>query len=292
MKVTERYLACQPLIDANPDAMLEVTRKIIEPGKNNTATDAFLAQYKLQACKQRTDLIINNYDFLLTPTAGTIYTIEQVQNDPIQLNSNLGYYTNYMNLLDYSSIAVPGGFTRDELPFGVTMVSNAFEDCRLLSYASLLQQSLKLPLGATKKPLPEQSLTSRNAEDLMNIVVCGAHMSELPLNHQLLDRDAILIKQCKSAPYYKLLALPGGPPERPGMIRVEQGGTAIEVEVWQMPAEHFGSFLAGIPHPLGLGKVELEDGSWESGFICEAYIENNAVDISEYGGWRSYISTN
>jgi allophanate hydrolase len=288
--VTERYLACQSLIDSNPQALLEVTRDIIAPGKNNTASEVFIAQYKLQACKQKTDAVIDKYDFILTPTTGTIYTIEQVNNDPIQLNSNLGYYTNYMNLLDYASIAVPAGFTSDGLPFGITLVSTAFEDCRLLSYASLLQQSLKLPLGATGKSLPEQSFRPRSAGELLNIVVCGAHMSGLSLNHELLDRDAVLIKQCKSAAHYKLIALPGGPPERPGMIRVGKEGAAIEVEVWQMPTEHFGSFLAGIPHPLGLGKVELDDGSWESGFICESYIETDATDISEYGGWRNYIN--
>jgi allophanate hydrolase len=128
-------------------------------------------------------------------------------------------------------------------------------------------------------------------DDNINLVVCGAHMSGLPLNPQLRERNATLVKQCQSAPHYQLLALPGGPPQRPGMIRVEQVGHAIEVEVWSMPREHFGSFLAGIPHPLGLGKVELEDGSWETGFICEGYIAQQARDISAYGGWRAYLQS-
>ena len=288
--VTERYLACQPLIDDDPQALLDVTRAIIAPGKDNTATDAFSAQYQLQACKQKTDALLDEVDFLLTPTAGTIYTIQQVQNDPITLNSNLGYYTNYMNLLDYASIAVPAGFTSEGLPFGVTMVSTAFSDNQLLGFASLLQQSLKLPLGATSQALPEQTLPPVAIDDVMNIVVCGAHMSGLSLNHQLLERDAILVKKCKSASMYKLFALPGGPPERPGMIRVEKGGVPIEVEVWQMPTKHFGSFLAGIPHPLGLGKVELDNGDWETGFICESYIVSLATDISIHGSWREFIS--
>jgi len=288
--VTERYIACETIINEQPEALLDVTRKIIASGKNNLATDAFKAQYKLQACKQITDVILNDSDFLLTPTAGTTYTIEEVENDPVQLNSNLGYYTNYMNLLDYTSIATPAGFTSDGMPFGVTFVSSAFSDLKLLGYVSLLQQSLQKTLGATKQALPELLPIQQISDDMIKIVVCGAHMSGLPLNHQLLDRDAILIKQCKTSSFYKLIALPGGPPERPGMIRINEDGTAIEVEVWQMPTEHFGSFLAGIPHPLGLGKVELDDESWQQGFICESYIETQSIDISHYRGWRYYIN--
>jgi allophanate hydrolase len=287
--VTERYLACESIIENEPEAILEVTRSIIAPGKNVLATEAFWAQYQLQACKQLTDEILRDCDFLLTPTAGTIYKIEAVQNDPIKLNSNLGYYTNYMNLLDYASIAIPAGFTEDGLPFGVTLISTTFSDNTLLAYAGLLQQAFDLPLGATNNSLPTPPPLPASEEGLIRIVVCGAHMSGLPLNHQLQERDATLVKQCKSAPHYKLIALPGGPPERPGMLRQQEGGTAIEVEVWQMPAEHFGSFLAGIPHPLGLGKVELDDGSWETGFICESYIEDTSQDISRYGGWRNFL---
>lgn len=288
--VTERYLACQPLIDEQPDDMLEVTRSIIAPGKANTASDTFNAFYKLQVCKQQADALFAPYDFLLTPTAGTIYTIEEINNDPVKLNANLGYYTNYMNLLDYAAVAVPAGMTRDNLPFGVTLVSKAFHDQALLAFAQHLQQALGLPLGATSWALPSQRDEAQTESDTLDIVVCGAHLSGLPLNHQLVSRGATLIRQCKSAPHYKLYALAGGPPLRPGMIRVEQDGTAIEVEVWRVPLEHVGSFLAGIPHPLGLGKVELEDGSQATGFICEAYVSQAATDISEFGGWRAFLA--
>lgn len=289
--VTERYLACQPLIDEQPEAMLEVTRNIIAPGKASTASDTFTALYKLQAYKQQTDALLAPYDYLLTPTAGTIYTIDEINNDPIRLNANLGYYTNYMNLLDYSAVAVPAGMTQDGLPFGVTLVAQAFHDQKLIAYAQHLQQALGLPLGATAWALPAPADVELTESDTLDLVVCGAHLSGLPLNHQLLSRGATLLRQCKSAPNYKLYALPGGPPSRPGMIRVEQGGSAIEVEVWRVPREHVGSFLDGIPHPLGLGKVELEDGSWASGFICEAYVSDAATDISALGGWRAYLVT-
>lgn len=290
--VTERYLACQPLIDDKPQALLDVTRKIIAPGKDKTAAQAFSAQYQLLAYKQLTDALLARYDFILTPTSGTIYTIEDVMHDPVHLNSNLGYYTNYMNLLDYCAIAVPAGFTDTRLPFGITLVADKFADQTLLAYAQRIQQALDLNLGATPWPLPALSESkSAKGDAHLNLVVCGAHMSGLPLNPQLLERNATLVKQCLSAPHYQLLALPGGPPYRPGMIRVEQGGQAIEVEVWSMPREHFGSFLAGIPHPLGLGKVELDDGNWETGFICEGYVAQQAMDISHYGGWRAYLKS-
>lgn len=289
--VSERYLACESVLAKDPSALLDVTRSIIEPGKDFLATDAYRAQYQLQTYKQKTDALLSQFEFLLTPTAGTIYTIAEVQNDPIKLNSNLGYYTNYMNLLDYASIAVPTGFTSAGLPFGVTLVSTAFSDQRLLGFAHRLQQALKLTLGATAAECPEQTLATQHKGKTMKLVVCGAHLSGLPLNGQLLERDAVLVKQCQSAASYKLYALPGGPPERPGMVRVEKEGSAIEVEVWEMPTEHFGSFLACIPHPLGLGKIELDDGSWETGFICEAYMVTSAKDITELGGWRNYLSS-
>ena len=287
--VSERYIACQPLIDEQPEALLDVTRGIISQGKDKTAIDAFQSQYKLNACKQLTDPLLDACDFLLTPTAGTIYTIDETNANPVELNSNIGYYTNYMNLLDYASIAVPAGFTTDGLPFGVTMVANAFSDMHLLSYAQLLQQENGYKLGATEWSLPTCSDTQSADSTHTELVVCGAHMQGLPLNHQLTQRGATLIKACKSAAHYKLLALPGEPPLRPGMIRVQDDGVAIDVEVWRIPTATLGSFLQGIPHPLGLGQVQLEDGSSACGFICESYIEPQSTDISHFGGWRNYL---
>jgi len=290
--VTERYLATQPIIDEQPEALLDVTRSIIIQGKDKLASDLFSAQYKLQACKQITDSLLTDYDFLLTPTAGTHYTLDEVRQNPVQLNSNLGYYTNYMNLLDYASIAVPTGLTDSGMPFGVTLVSFAFTDMYLLSYAQALHHSQKHKLGATDWALPE--LIEQNAADgtVTQIVVCGAHMQGLPLNHQLTDRGAVLLEQCQSSADYKLIALPGGPPHRPGMLRVNENGKAIDVEVWQLPVDQLGSFLQGIPQPLGLGKVELYDGRWEIGFICEGNIASESEDISNHGGWRAYLSDN
>ena len=123
----------------------------------------------------------------------------------------------------------------------------------------------------------------------MMVAVCGAHMQGLPLNHQLQERGGYLVRAASTAPRYRLFALPGGPPHRPGMIRVNQEGAAIELEVWALPREHVGSFIAGIPAPLSMGKIELESGAMVSGFLCEAYAAEGAADITRYGGWRTYL---
>jgi allophanate hydrolase len=127
--------------------------------------------------------------------------------------------------------------------------------------------------------------------DLVDVMVCGAHMSGLPLNKQLLERGAWQISTTRTAPIYRFYALPGGPPFRPGLVQVSDGGAAIDVEVWRMPVEHYGSFVAGIPAPLGIGKVKLEDGNSVSGFLCESLGVASATDISALGGWREYLRT-
>jgi allophanate hydrolase len=202
-----------------------------------------------------------------------------------------------MNLLDLAAVAVPAGFRGDGLPFGVTLFGPAFSDSALARFAERLHRAQDLPLGATgRHPSPEAapgeaagkgSAGSPDAPGL-NLVVCGAHLSGLPLNHQLTDRGGHLVSKTRTAPRYRLYALPGGPPHRPGLIRDPEGGGAIEVEVWHLPLDQVGGFLAGIPAPLGLGSVELEDGTWEKGFLCEGYATAGGRDITPLGGWRAY----
>jgi allophanate hydrolase len=129
------------------------------------------------------------------------------------------------------------------------------------------------------------------APNYVALAVCGAHMAGLPLNGQLRERGAYLLQKTRSARCYRLFALPGGPPHRPGMMRVAHGGESIEVEVWAVPTERVGSFLAGIPAPLGLGKVELADGTFVVGFICEGFAADGATDITHFGGWRAYLES-
>jgi allophanate hydrolase len=290
--VAERYAAIQPFIEAHANALFPVTRQIIEPGSQATAVAAFQSQYKLAGYKRICDGLLAGLDFVLTPTAPTIYTLAEVEVEPVKLNSNLGTYTNFMNLLDYAAVAVPAGIGSNGLPYGVTLFGPAFADAALAHYGDQLQRALDLPLGATTHRLPDVPLVADTpaTEPMMRLVVCGAHMSGLPLNHQLTERGARLVQASQSAPAYKLYALPGGPPARPGMIRVDTGGTAIAVEVWELPSRHVGGFLAGIPAPLGLGKVQLADGSWETGFICEGLGAQGGEDISALGGWRAYLA--
>lgn len=288
--VAERYLATQSLIESSPQSLLPVIHTIINKGKESSALDAFAAQYKLQAFQQLALQQLASVDAIATPTQGTAYTVAEVQNDPIQLNSNLGYYTNFMNLLDCAAVSLPTGFYQNGVGFGITLFHNAMSDKRLLSISAALQRITQLPLGAT--PLSTDSSSpcaTQQPKSHINVVVCGAHLDGLPLNWQLKERGATLLQKTTSSPHYKLYALAGGPPFRPGMVRVAEGGNSIEVEVWRIPVQHFGSFVAEIPAPLGIGKVELADGHWECGFICESFGIEGATDITQLGGWRQYI---
>lgn len=289
--VAERYLATRELIEQQPEAMLPVTRQIIEGGAKPSALDAFSASYRLAELKRNSEAVWSEIDVILTPTAGTIYRIDEVNADPIRLNSNLGYYTNFMNLLDLSAVAIPAGFRPDGLPFGVTLIAPAFQDQALLDLADTVQRAQNLSLGATDNSLPPPRFkTAVTGSKFVQVAVCGAHMSDLPLNNQLTDRDARLIARTRTAPGYSLYALPGGTPQRPGLVRTRRG-KRIELEVWEMPVENFGSFVAGIPSPLGIGKLELEDGSWVPGFLCEAHAVEQATNVTHLGGWRAYLDT-
>jgi len=262
--VAERYLATKELLDRDPDAFHTVTRAIIEKGRLGTAADGFAAQYRLADLKRRAEAVWESIDVLCTPTAGTIYRLSEVEADPIRLNSNLGYYTNFLNLFDLSAVAVPAGFRADGMPFGVTYIARAFEDNTLLALA-----------GAAPAP-----------EGTIDIAVCGAHLSGLPLNHQLTDRHAELVKTAKTAPVYRMFALDE---KRPGLVRVPADGGSLEIEVWRLPLSEAGSFLAGIPAPLGLGRVQLEDGTEVCGFLCEQIAATDKPDITTHGGWREWL---
>jgi allophanate hydrolase len=290
--VAERYCAVGDFLQRHPEAVYPVTRQIIAGGRIPTAVDAFRAQYQLMELKRATQEAWSVMDVLVTPTAGTIYRIDAVNADPLRLNSNLGYYTNFVNLLDLAAVAVPAGFRSDGVPFGVTLVGRAGSDDELLRLADSVQRARIEKVGALDVALPAARYSPVKAsDDSIAVAVCGAHMVGLPLNHQLTSRGARLLQRTRTIPAYALYALPGGPPHRPGMIRVAQGGAAIEVEVWSVPATQFGSFVNAIAAPLTIGKVELQDGSHVSGFICEAYAAQGAREITSLGGWRHYMET-
>jgi allophanate hydrolase len=286
--VAERYSVAGALMESQPDAVLPVIRDVLAKAPGATAVDAFRAQYKLQALKQRCDAVLADLDCVLTPSIPRAVTLAELERDPIGANSLLGHYTNFMNLLDYAAIATPAGFMRNGLPWGVTLFGRAFTDQYLLSVADALHRKLDVPLvGGARQDTDAPAQAAR--DDTMKLVVCGAHLAGLPLNGQLTARGARLVEATSSAPRYRLYALAGGAVQRPGMTRDEANGAAIAVEVWTLPSAEIGSFLAGIPAPLALGKVELADGRWETGFVCEAHALEGAVDITRYGGWRAWL---
>lgn len=286
--VAERYSVAGELMENSPEAVLPVIRAVLAKAPAVSGVETFRAQYRLQALKAICDKAMEGLDFVLTPSIGRPVTNAELEAEPVLRNSELGYYTNFVNLLDYAAVAVPSGFMDNGLPWGVTLFGRVFTDQYLLSVADALQRQTELPLiGGLTTQLNKPATVART--DMARVVVCGAHLDGLALNWQLKQRGARLVETTQSSPDYQLYALAGGPPFRPGMVRVDQGGVAIDVEVWELPSRELGSFLTGIPAPLGLGKVQLADGRWECGFICEAYGLQGAKNISHLGGWRAYL---
>ena len=290
--VAERYQAIRAFIDAQPESVFPVTREILLGGAKPLAADAFAAQYRLRALAQRCASVWAAIDCMLLPTSPTIHRIATVLAEPIARNSDFGTYTNFVNLLDYAAIAVPAGFRTDGLPFGVTFVAPAHQDQPLLHLAQRWQRGLvgqAATLGTTGLAATPFDPVNAVPSGQVHVAVCGAHLKGQPLNHQLTSRGAHWVQSTTTAPEYRLYALPDG--RRPGLVRVAEGGTAIEVEVWALPVTEFGSFVDGIPAPLGIGRTLLADGSSVAGFICEPDGIRGARDVSAFGGWRAYRST-
>jgi allophanate hydrolase len=285
--VAERLRAVRDAIGDRRDLLHPVTQQIVGGAEGISAVDAFAAWHRLAALRQQTEAVWRTVDLLLVPTTGTIYRIAEIEADPIGPNATLGHYTNFVNLLDLAALAVPAGFRRDGLPFGVTLVAPAFHDPLLAAIGSALHQAAALPLGATGYPLPEPRAPDRLPSfPYVPLAVVGAHLSGEPLNPALAALGARLRRATRTVPDYRLYALADG--KRPGLVRRPGDGVAIEVEIWDLPAREVGAFLAGIAPPLGLGTVVIEDGSAVVGFLCEGYAIEGARDISEFGGWRAW----
>jgi allophanate hydrolase len=290
--VAERYAAIETFLTTHPDALHPVTATIVGTGNQPTAVAAFRAQYRLKGLQRQAAEMWNVVDVLMVPSAATIYRVDEMLADPIRLNSNLGVYTNFVNLLDMSAIAVPAGFRTDGLPFGVTLIAPAGADRALLDLGATMHLASSPLLGTSDLPVPAAVAVSESMNPgYIAVAVCGAHMSGLPLNVQLTERKGYLLRSTRTAASYRFFALPGGPPKRPGLVRVAQGGGSIDVEVWAVPQQHFGSFVAGIPSPLGIGKIELEDGSMCSGFLCESWAVEGAQEITALGSWRKFLDS-
>jgi allophanate hydrolase len=289
--VAERYIVLRSLLASQPDAIHPVTRDIILPGARPSAVDAFAAFYKLEGLRRVRDVTFRQIDALLLPTAPTVYTLKQVLADPIQLNSRLGTYTNFVNLLDLCGLAVPSSMRDDGMPFGVTLLAPSGHDALLSSIGRVLHADSALPLGALGVSQPPLApLAPVRAADEIAIAVVGAHISGMPLNGELKAERARLLEATRTAPDYRLFALDGEMP-KPGMLRVAKGsGTAIELEIWAMPADGFGRFVAAVPPPLSIGTIQLADGRTVKGFMVEAEAVGSARDISSFGGWRAYVA--
>jgi allophanate hydrolase len=286
--VAERYAAIRAFFDAQADAVEPSVRSIIERGRGVAGTDVFAGQYALAALRERCNALLQQVDALLVPTAPTIHRIDAVAADPIGRNSQLGRYTNFVNLLDWSALAVPAGFRSDGLPFGCTLIAPAWCEGPLVALGTRWHARLDPLVGATSHRLaPAAALEQTQG---IRVAVVGAHLSGMPLNHQLTERRAALLAQTTTAPRYRLHALAGTVPPKPGLQRVAADGTAIEVEVWDVPLAGFGSFVAAVPPPLAIGSVELADGSWVKGFLCEPQALASARDITAFGGWRNYVA--
>ena len=278
--VAERLAAIGPFLETHGADMNAVVRDIIAGARRFTAVDAFQAEYRLRELRRATEAEWARMDVLVVPTTGTIYTHEAVAADPLRLNTNLGYYTNFVNLLDLAAVAVPAGFDQRGLPFGITLIGPGWTDYELLSLAARFESGTAASADSGSAA-PAGGIT---------LAVCGAHMDGLPLNGELRQLGATFVERTRTAASYRLYALPGGPPQRPGLVRVASDGAAIEVELWSVPESRLGSFIAQIPAPLAIGKVQLADGGQASGFLCEACAVQDAVDITALGGWRAWLA--
>src|SRR5437764_631742 len=289
--VAERYLVIRDLLASAPESIHPVTREITAAGARLSAAETFAALYRLQALRRIAERGFNNIDALVLPTAPTVYPTAQVLANPIELNSRLGTYTNFVNLLDLCGLALPAAMRTDGIPFGITLLAPAGNDALLASIGRVFHADTKLKMGAkclTQPPLAR--LASEVSGDEITIAVVGAHLSGMALNGQLQVLGARLIEATTTAPDYKLYALDTAPP-KPGMLRVDAGvGHSIKLELWALPSAAFGKFVAAIPPPLGIGTVRLADERGVKGFVVEPVAIGGARDISSFGGWRAFMA--
>lgn len=278
--VAERLAAIEEFVEGQADAMDPTVRGIIQGAAGKSAVEAFVGQYALAFYAQNIARLWGEVDFLALPTTPTIYTVAEMMADPVRLNSHLGRYTNFVNLLDCAAVAVPAGFRPNGLPFGVTLVGPAFTDAALADIGDRLH--------GTVEPVTVP-VVNRPPTDWLPIIVVGAHLTGMPLNPELTSVGGIRLGEVRTAPDYRFYALAGTIPPKPGLVR-EPGfaGPGILAEEWALPPAAFGAFVARIPAPLGVGKLTLSDGRQVTGFLCESHALDGATEITSFGGWRAY----
>lgn len=275
--LAERYHAVGAFIEQNKDAIFPTTKQIILGGKNATALEYFDAEYKLKKFQKVFEKYAKSFSAFLMPTVGTIYKIEDINKEPIRLNSNLGYYTNFMNLLDCAALALPVTITKDNIPFGITIFAPAFNDANLLKLSEDL--------------LSKELLSWSDNIEYIDLAVCGAHKQNGSLNYQLTEINAVYKETTFTANDYRFFALEYLTPLRPGLIKDIGHGGKIEVEIWKVPTNKLGSFINKIDEPLCFGKVTLESGKKVTSFLCEAYAVKNAKEITHLQSWEKYLKS-
>ncbi|MDQ2148235.1 allophanate hydrolase [Alcaligenaceae bacterium C4P045] len=315
--VAERFAAVEALWRRDPDSINPVVRSIVEQAARYDATATFNAEYKRAALTRRIQDALAEVDGMVVPTSPSIYTIAELDADPIALNSRLGVYTNFANLADLSALALPAGMRTDGLPVGITLIGPAWGDHALAAFGKQWLAKQQLPLGATQRPFVQAQAPAGIVDDaalassasgaasasapagigaampagaVIRVAVVGAHLRGMPLNHQLTSRDGVFVEATTTADTYRLYALANTTPPKPGLVRGRQGA-AIAVELWDVPAARFGEFVAEIPAPLGIGTLMLADGRSVKGFICEPCALDDAREITSFGGWRAYIAS-
>lgn len=291
--VAERLAALDHVLDSHGDQLEPALQTILRDARAIGGAEAFRACHALAELRRQAEATWATVDALLVPTARTPYRVAEVLADPLRLNANLGAYTNFVNLLDCCAVAVPSGFTPDGLPFGVTVVAPAFADDDLAVLADGLHRALAPTFGLDRAPLPDDRPPGSAAGDGIDLLVVGAHLRGEPLNHQLVERGAVLVATVRTAADYRLFALPGTEPAKPGLVRAPGfAGPGVEGELWRLSSIAFAEVVAAVPAPLAIGTVRLADGDVVKGFLCEAWAVDGAEDVTQHGGWRAYRRAN
>jgi allophanate hydrolase len=266
-----------------------VVRGIVEGARGMTAVDAFEGQYRLAAFRRAADAAWAKVDALLLPTSPDIQTVDAMRADPVRLNARFGRFTNFANFFGCAAIAVPAGFTGAGLPFGVQLVAPQDTDEALGAFASALHAAAETGGGLDRDLVPPT--VAAMPEDRILVAVVGAHLTGMPLNGEMTRLGGRLVREARTAAFYRLYALPGTVPAKPGLVS-DPGfeGQGLAIEVWSLDPAGFGRFVAAIPQPLGIGKLTLDDGSEVPGFICEPTAVRDAMEVTEFGGWRAYVA--
>jgi allophanate hydrolase len=289
--VAERAASVKDILSQNPSGVLPIITQILARAVGFSATDAFSGGQTLAELARQTRLSWPSMDVLVVPTAPFFPKLSDIEADPIGLNSRLGALMNFANLLDLAALAVPSDLRADGLPFGITLFGPRDSDARLAALGSAFQRDVSGKLGATNAPLPPAPKPPALRAGHMRMAVVGAHLTGQPLNQQLTELSAALVRSCKTAPEYRLFALPNTTPPKPGLVRVSSAGSAIEVEVWELTTEGFGQFMKRVPAPMCIGTLLLDDGERVHGFGCETIALEGATDITQFGGWRKYLAS-